>query len=370
MNSVTQSSQALPVAGDSVAAGRRRLPVFAPSPVPLSQHGEAADREDSETFLQIAQRQGKRLLAGWATSLLLHLFLLIALALFSLGSGSSQLGLELAFSGAEEAVELDDVQFEMPALDTLDFSEELETELIPEEGPEEPVLELVEPVAVLTDSLLESAAFSSEPFESISESEPGAGAGAGEAVGAGEAAGQDSGATFYGIESDGNRFVYVIDASTSMLEGGRWGRAVSELLESISQLKSGQRFLVLTYNSGFQPMLNMRMDQIDLVRATRGNKRRLADWLYGQQPNGVTMPAGAMMVGLNLNVDAIYLLSDGLLMDRTDAMLRQHNQPRLLRFGGGRKTPVHTIAMDVFGDGADLLRVIAEENAGVFRVVQ
>ena len=362
MNSSPQASRVLPVSSNPVSAVRRRLPVFAPSPDPVSAHGEDADGQAHETFLQLAHRQGKQLLAGWATSLLLHFFLLIGLALFSFGGASSQLGLELAFADSEEAVELDDVQFEMPALDEPDFSEELESVLVPEEGPDEPVLEFEEPVVALAEPLIDPATLSFEPAKPASETAAGAGGG--------EHSEQDSGASFYGIESDGNRFVYVIDASTSMLEGGRWRRAVSEVLESISQLESSQRFLVLTYNSGFQPMLNMPMSKIDLVRATRGNKRRLADWLLRQQPNGVTMPAGAMLVGLSLNVDAIYLLSDGLLMDRTDVMLRQHNRPRLLRFGGGRKTPVHTIAMDVSGDGASLLQEIAEENAGIFRVVQ
>ena len=362
MNSIPRASLTLPVSGDSVSADRQRLPVFAPSPVPVSEQGDVADNQAPETLLGFAQRQGKQLLAGWATSLLLHLFLLGVLAIFSFGSASTQLGLELAFSDDLESVELEDVQFEMPALDEIKFPESLETVTIPEDVPDDPVLEIEEPVVALAESAMDPATLSSESTNPMSDSEPSSGDGG--------VTGEESGAKFYGIKTDGNRFVFVIDASTSMLEDGRWGRAVNELLESISQLKSSQQFLVMTYNSGFRAMLDMPMSQIDLVRATRGNKRRLANWLRGQYPNGVTMPAGAMMVGLTLNVDAIYLLSDGLLMDRTDAMLRQHNLPRQARYGEGRKTPVHTIAMDMDGDGADLLRVIAEENAGIFRVVQ
>ena len=361
MNSIPRSSQTFPISGDSVAADRRRLPVSAPSPVPVSEQGGVADSQEPETLLSIAQRQGKQLLAGWTASLLLHLFLLGTLAIISFGSASTQLGLELAFSDALESVELEDVQFEMPALEEIEFPENLETVTIPEEIPDDPLLEFGEPV-VSFESAMEPATLSSEPTDPMPDSEPRSSYG-------GVTEG-NSGAKFYGIETDGNRFVFVIDASTSMLEDGRWGRAVDELLESISQLKSSQQFLVMTYNSGFRAMLDMPMNQIDLVRATRGNKRRLANWLRRQYPNGVTMPAEAMMVGLGLNVDAIYLLSDGLLMDRTDAMLRQHNLPRRARYSAGRKTPVHTIAMDMDGDGASLLRVIAKENAGIFRVVQ
>ncbi|MDA8563446.1 VWA domain-containing protein [Mariniblastus sp.] len=370
MNTISDSSRAFHVSNDSVSAhavstnsvsaARQRLPVFAPAPVPVSEQGDVADSQEPETLVAFAQRQGKPLLAGWATSLLLHLFLMGVLAVFTFGGASTQLGLELAFSDAPESVELEDVQFEMPVLEELDFPEHLE--MIPEEVPEDPGFELEESVVALAESAIETATLSSESMEPMSESESSDGDGGVLSV--------EPGAKFYGIEMEGNRFVFVIDASTSMLEGGRWGRAVNELLEAISQLKSSQEFLVMTYNSGFRPMLNMPRDQIDLVRATRGNKRRLANWLHAQYPNGVTMPAGAMMVGLNLNVDAIYLLSDGLLMDRTDSMLRQHNRPRQARFGAGQKTPVHTIAMDMDGDGADMLRVIAEENAGIFRVVE
>lgn len=363
MNSIPQTSRALPVPHASPTAGRQRLPVSAPSPVPASASGDADDYQPRESFLQVAQRRGKQLLTGSAASLMLHMFLLGVLALISFGSSSSKIGLELAFSDAEAVVELEDIQFEMPALEEPDFSEELETVQIPEEAPADPVLEL-EPVTpvLLADSVIEPSAVSSDAAESLSASEP--------IASDGGAVAEDAGAKFYGIESEGSRFVFVIDASTSMLDGGRWTRAVEELLESISLLNKNQEFLVLTYSSRFRPMFNMPLSKIDLVRATRGNKRRLAKWLYQQQPGGITMPAGAMMVGLSLNVDAIYLLSDGLLMDQTDSMLRQHNQPRLLRYGGGKKTPVHAIAMDVEGDGADLLRVIAEENAGIFRVVQ
>jgi len=343
----------------SPTAARQRLPVSAPSPVPASVDSEAADSHPTETFLQVAQRRGKQLLTGSATSLLLHMFLLGVLALVSFGSTSSQIGFELAFSDGEAVVELEDIQFEMPALEDPNLSEDLEALEIPEEALEEPVLEIEDPLPALADSSIESSALSSDSAMSASESN----------ASDGGVVAEDAGAKFYGIESEGSRFVFVIDASTSMLEGGRWTRAVEELLESISLLKSNQEFLVLTYSSNFRPMLNMPSNKIDLIKATRSNKRRLAKWLYDQRPGGVTMPAGAMLVGLSLNVDAIYLLSDGLLMDRTDAMLRKHNRPRLLRSGGGKKTPVHAIAMDVEGEGADLLRVIAEENAGIFRVV-
>lgn len=371
MNDFSKVDRALLGPIDLSTDDRRRLPVLAPSPVPASADDHAPDERAPESLLQIAQRQGKRLLAGWATSLLLHLFLLMLLTLYTFGNASSKLGLELAFSDSVEAIDFQEVQFEMPALDESDLSQDMESLLAPEEQADDPALELpelaIEPVAQLeslfADSMIESGSLSSSADEPMSDSEFGGMVGA-------DAGSTKSGAKFYGINTEGNRFVYVIDASTSMNDDGRWGRAVDELLESISQLKASQKFLVLTYSSSFRPMMDMPMNQIDLVRATRGNKRRLADWIRRLQPNGVTMPSGAMMVGLSLNVDAIFLLSDGLLMDRTDSMLRQHNRPRLLRFGGGRKTPVHTIAMDVAGDGADLLRVIAEENAGHFRVVQ
>ena len=368
MNYLPKVHRSVPASVDLSADDRQRLPVFAPAPVPASDDPTASGERAPESLLEIAQVQGKRLMAGWTTSLLLHLFLLAVLTFVTFSNGSNKLGLELAFSDSADAVDFQDVQFEIPPLDESTLSEDLDSLLAPEEKTDDQALELAdletellpELGSLLADPTIESGALSSDG--SAEDSEFGG-------LGGGEMSDHESGAKFYGIESEGNRFVYVIDASTSMTDGDRWTRAIEEVLESISQLNSSQEFLVLIYSSSFRPMLDMRMNQIDLVRATRGNKRKLATWLYRQIPGGVTMPSGAMMVGLSLNVDAIYLLSDGLLMDRTDANLRQHNRPRLLRDGGGKKTPVHTIAMDVDGEGADLLRIIAEENDGRFRVI-
>jgi len=56
---------------------------------------------------------------------------------------------------------------------------------------------------------------------------------------------------FFGSQAAGNSFVYVVDMSGSM-QGGRFDRAISELIRSIGQLKTGQKFYVVFFND--QPL--------------------------------------------------------------------------------------------------------------------
>jgi hypothetical protein len=357
------------------SSSARRLVTVAPVPNPTiiaaaSEQAENDQDQIRETWSALATRHAKQMLSTWMASLLLHFLLLGVLALVTLRSSGVDLGFELAFSDSVEAVDFDAVEFSLPAA-TMD-APDLESDALTEAETQLEDTQLTLDEAVTEPVELESmfAMADAMDFETGATMDEAFGDSEGQAGGTTGGVGSDGGASFYGINAEGSRFVYVIDASTSMLDDDRWHRAVIQLLESISGLRSSQRFLVMTYSSTFRPMMNMPLDDIQLVRATRANKKRLAAWLAGQRPNGFTQPAGAMMVGLSLNVDAIYLLSDGLLMDDTRQQLRVQNKPRILRFGGGKKTPVNTIAMDIVGDGADLLRDIAEENAGVFRVVR
>ena len=65
---------------------------------------------------------------------------------------------------------------------------------------------------------------------------------------AGEAA-----AEFFGIGGYGQSFVYVVDCSDSMNEGGKFERAIYELLQSIEQLSGDQRYFVIFYNDDAYP---------------------------------------------------------------------------------------------------------------------
>ncbi|HMP79173.1 MAG TPA: hypothetical protein PKD54_06955 [Pirellulaceae bacterium] len=174
----------------------------------------------------------------------------------------------------------------------------------------------------------------------------------------------DQGATnFFGVGSEGKRFVFVIDRSGSML-GMRWELCKQELLRCVERMSEEQEFFVLLYSSDTTAMWNLPIKNIQLVPATPDNFQKLYQWISQVYPSGMTRPREAMRIALDLKPDAIFLLSDGEIQDDTYEFLLANNHPRA-REGGSAKTPVHTIALD-YTLGALYLQNIAKTNNGKF----
>ena len=126
--------------------------------------------------------------------------------------------------------------------------------------------------------------------------------------GKGEADGSLTGASaeFFGIGGYGQTFVYVVDCSGSMSERGKFERAIYELLHSIEQLASDQRYFVIFYSDAAYPM-----DADEPVLATEDEFARTRRWVSHVEPEGGTNPLPALLFALSLEPDAIYFLSDG-----------------------------------------------------------
>ena len=165
--------------------------------------------------------------------------------------------------------------------------------------------------------------------------------------GNGELKGSGSGVKFFGIESTGNRFIFVVDSSGSMRDERRYQRAVLELTRSLNMLETRQRFLVILYNTEIYPMLGMTNDNIRLLPATRTNKKRVMTWLSMQRPQSQTTPQAAMATSLKLQPSSIYFLSDGEFYDRTTAMLENFNVDN--ESAGFKKIPINTITLGSTG---------------------
>ena len=172
-------------------------------------------------------------------------------------------------------------------------------------------------------------------------------------------------AKFFGINSFGKKFVFVIDCSGSM-KGSRWRRAVNELRQAVNGLEGDQEFLVLLYNTQTKVMLDSDLQSAGLSVATSDNKRRMFYWLKKQIPNGSTFPGPAVYAALKLRPDAIFFLSDGLLKDNTVNWLKQWNAPRSEQgvYSAANVVPMNTISLD--GQGEWVMRTIANQNGGVF----
>jgi Mg-chelatase subunit ChlD len=155
--------------------------------------------------------------------------------------------------------------------------------------------------------------------------------------------------SFFGIRAQGRVFIYVVDCSGSMADAERLTRAKIELRRAIGSLQFPQRFYVIFYNNAALPMPG-GLPQLPDTRA----KTRLNTWLAQIEPEGGTDPRGALKTALALQPDAVFLLSDGALSEKSAAEVAAENR---------RRTPIHCIDLSS-GSGGDQLRKIAADSGG------
>lgn len=183
----------------------------------------------------------------------------------------------------------------------------------------------------------------------------GDGSGSGLSGGGGDGSG---GAEFFGIGGSGSTFVYVVDASGSMNEEGKWERARSELIRSIEHLTENQKYFIIFYNDGWYPMagdepVSSSSRQIDRTRR----------WVGRIWPGGGTFPLEALLRALAMEPDAIYFLSDGRFDPAVIDALRIENP------SSSAQVPIHTVGF-VNKETIELMQQIAKQSGGKFRFVQ
>ncbi len=167
---------------------------------------------------------------------------------------------------------------------------------------------------------------------------------------------------FFGTRAYGKRFVFVLDASGSMDTDGRFGRATRELLDAIDCLDNQQEFLVLLFREAVTPMFG----QADMLTATEENKQRLEEWFYGVSPVGFSDPRGALNLSLEVDADAVFLLSDGEF--KTPGTKINSRTLRWLGHKNKERTPIHTIAFED-KENARTLQAVARDSGGTYRFV-
>lgn len=171
-----------------------------------------------------------------------------------------------------------------------------------------------------------------------------------------------AGSEFFGVRASGNRFVFVVDCSRSMDEGSKWRDATRELVAALDRLTPEQFFYVVFFDGQTHPMFSSRSPEPELLPTTAENRQRFFQWLDTVELGYNTRPAGAMQLALQLQPDAVFLLSDGAFEDQTAAILRQKNLVRK----DGRRVPqviVHTIGFHN-REAQRVLQRIADENGG------
>ena len=189
-------------------------------------------------------------------------------------------------------------------------------------------------------------------------------AGAG-SPGGGKPGGPLGEAVFFGARSKGDRFVFVIDNSSSM-KGGRLDAATAELLSTVDSLSPRQTFYVIFVSDQTYPMF-YPLPAPELLPATPANKKRLADWL----PKAILASGKnrelikAMDMAAALRPHAVFLLWDGDLKysDKVRVDVMTHlTRPDQWDF------TVHALGMGINSLDAEYnLTAIAHAHGGTFR---
>jgi len=284
---------------------------------------------------------------GWTASVALHASLLLLftgvtwLSGFSTGGGEAEVGIVTDDKGPAIKpgdAELLQIKTAMSPLNTLAIQESVQVEPVTDLGASSGTSQKEAIIGIELAGGASGAAMEGD-WSSF--------AGSGGAQGAGKA-------SFFGIEAQGGRFVYVVDRSGSM-SGPKLQAAKEELIRSITALEHTMEFYIIFYDSR-----SFTMHAPGMVPATERNRQKHLGWVQEIGPGGGTDPTDAMKTALALEPDAVWLLSDGLFHEQVCGVIRSANP--------GARVQIHTIAF--YDDaGEPVLRRIAEENRGTYRFV-
>jgi uncharacterized protein with von Willebrand factor type A (vWA) domain len=174
----------------------------------------------------------------------------------------------------------------------------------------------------------------------------------------GAAAEGQAASTYYGLEISARRVLFVLDTSTSM-QGPRLEAAKRELTQAIGALPEQTYFSVVVFNS------ELTAWQQQLVEAKPAMKESATRFVNGQPPRGGTNTLGALTAAFAFNVEALYLLTDGMPNDSKPVDILA----RVAELNQGRRLSLYTIGVGVGPAGAlfdQFLSQLATTNWGLY----
>ena len=176
----------------------------------------------------------------------------------------------------------------------------------------------------------------------------------------------------FGLQGEGTDFVYVFDRSQSMNSTFSFSSegetvfsitplqaAKAELLRSLGDLGTDNRFHILFYNHEMWMFDPGRGSQRGLIVGTDENKRRAASFIASVYGDGRTRHVPPLEAAIRMRPDVIFLLTDG--EDKDDPTPAE--LARLRKLNKGRtKINVIQFCFEPRTDGA--LVTLANENGG------
>lgn len=191
----------------------------------------------------------------------------------------------------------------------------------------------------------------------------GAGGDIGDGAGLGTGGAGTGGASFFGVEAKGSRFLYICDISGSMnfgttgeTSGERMRLLQTELTESVRGLLDHMSFYILFFSSGVTPIA----DSQKWLLASSKNKTFALDKVSALSPFGGTEPWPAFELGFAFKPlpDAIYFMTDGNFDPQVALRIQAANV-------GSRKIPIHCITLQD-RSGEEVMRKIAADSGGTY----
>ncbi len=212
-------------------------------------------------------------------------------------------------------------------------------------------------------------------LENMQDNDFGMGVGA---AGMGEASG-----TFFGIQRNAQRFVFVLDFSSSMDEGwagdeateerSRIGSLKREVIRSIRSLPRNSEFAVIFFHDHYWTLDDPSSagstapsgTNLTWRFATQKNKFLAIDRITFAQPGGGTYWSKPLLEGLSMSPkpQVLYLLSDGEPSD-WDEMKREFVKIKM------RGVAIDTIALESEDEGAARLKALAQKTGGSYRRIR
>ena len=174
----------------------------------------------------------------------------------------------------------------------------------------------------------------------------------------GAAAAGQAASTYYGLEISAQRVLFVLDTSTSM-DGPRLEAAKRELTQAINALPEQTTFSVVVFNSA------LTVWQQQLVEAKPEMKDSATRFVNGQPPRGGTGTLGALTAAFVFDVEALYLLTDGMPNDSKPIDILT----RVGELNRGRRLSLYTIGVGVGPAGGpfdQFLSLLATNNWGLY----
>ena len=175
-------------------------------------------------------------------------------------------------------------------------------------------------------------------------------------------------------ESKGDRFVFIIDKSESMLDDDRMNGAKQALSQTLDKLGAEKSYFIYFFSDKA-----FKMEPDRMLESTAHNKSETMKWVKGVSAEGFTNPRDALKDAFErLEPSTIWLLSDGKFTSYKSrrSSKKSWRQPRIasvlkvIRELNSAKVRINTIGFAAReGKVDDSLREIARENGGTYRFI-